>query len=274
MRKVNRGDIPTPTKLANLHSNNQELLNEVELIRNNNGKAKGNIYGDVTVKNSLISLYKNICFLCQIDVTAGFDVEHFLPWSKYHPERAYDWNNLHQSCKQCNNRKKRKIYKILDSEETKKVNDIILLDPSIDDVEQLITFDPDTCKAISNTNTDNKSNLTAIFLNDLECLSLRKDHYIKLTKLLMSQEWFDTFCQLKSDFKDYSNIILDFTNEVDSEVGTLCYRLVFGYFSINKEYNVFMQRIFFDNTQIDIALINKYAAEYCQHHGKPFPIIG
>ena len=273
MRSVSRGNIAIPTKLAVLNTNVTALAVEIDLIRNNNKKAKGNIYGDQTVKNGLISLYKNICFLCQVDVSTGYDIEHFLPWSKFHPERAYDWNNLHQSCKPCNNRKKKNIYKDLDPSDPKKVNDIKLLNPTIDSVETLITFDPDSCEAKSNTVSDNKADLTAIFLNEADCLGLRKDQWIKVNKLLISDEWLNTFCLLKSSFRNYSNITLDFTQNDDSKVGSLCYRLVYGYLCINKEYNIFIQRIFFENTNIEIRLITKYAREYCQYHTKPFPVM-
>ena len=270
MRTINRNVIPTPTKLSRLHADPQELQNELNLISNDNKKAKGHIYGDQSVKNALVSIYKNVCFLCQSDISSGYDIEHFLPWSKYHPERAYDWNNLHQSCKACNNRKKKKIYKELDQNEKSKVNDILLLDPSSDNVESLITFDPDTCDAIS-LNADNKSNLTAIFLNEADCIGLRKDHWIRLNKLLISNEWLEVYFLIKKDYSDYSNTVLDFTKVIDAKVGAFCYRISVGYLSINKEYNIFTSRIFYENTGIDIELIKKYSSEHCSHHNIPLP---
>ncbi|MCF5760053.1 HNH endonuclease [Aeromonas veronii] len=267
MRKIDRSAVAAPTKLTQLYANQQNLQDELELIRSGNTKAKSNIYGDLTVKNALVGIYKNVCFLCQVDVSSGYDIEHFLPWSVHYPERAYDWNNLHQSCKPCNNRKKRKEYKVLNDG---KVDDIRLLDPSSDNVEVEITFDADNCCAVDLAGND-KSNMTTIFLNDPECLGLRKEHWIRLNKMLISDEWLQVFYLIKTDYKNYLTISLDFTNDIDKKIGDFCYRIAVGYLSLNKAYNVFTSRIFYDNTGIELALIKKYCNEHCGHHHLPVP---
>lgn len=273
MRTVDRTSVPIPEKISNFHQNAHDAQAQIDLIRNSNKKASTAIYGDRTVKSSLVALYKNICFLCQKDVSARYDIEHFLPWSKYYPERAYDWSNLHQSCKTCNDKKRKILYKQVDPNIKSKVDDILLLNPSVDPVERLLSFDADSSEVLSNSVGNIKVNKTADFLNEFDLLGARKDHLNKLNKLLMSIEWLTTFTTLRSNYLDYSNITLDFSNVEQDKIGDLCYRIAMGYLSVNKEYNIFIKRVLRINTGLSIPLIKKYMSEYCQFHGHPEPIL-
>lgn len=107
MRNVDRNTVPFPTTLQRLHEDQVNYQDELNYIRAG-GNAKGSIYGGDDVKDSLRTLYICKCYLCGKDVSSYFEIEHFLPWHENYPERAYDWSNLHLSCKACNTRKRKK----------------------------------------------------------------------------------------------------------------------------------------------------------------------
>jgi uncharacterized protein (TIGR02646 family) len=121
------------------------------------------IYGDITVKQALISDQFEKCCFCEAifsDNSYG-DVEHFRPKKAYKKRRAsgltypgyywlaYDWTNLMFSCEKCNRSFKGNLFP-LDDETTRKpyhdhanllVNeDRLLIDPNIEDPSLFMTF--------------------------------------------------------------------------------------------------------------------------------------
>ncbi|MEX3071499.1 HNH endonuclease [Vibrio alginolyticus] len=270
MRKIDRNTVQVPHKLAQLYTDVQTFQAAKNAIAQGRDIRKG-LYRHRSVEIALEGLYKNVCFLCQKEIIGDYDIEHFLPWSNLYPERAYDWNNLHQSCKACNQRKKRKEYKDLDSTDDSKVVDILLLDPSVNDVEDLITFDPDTCEVLPTDVTNLKANQTSQFLNDLACKHARMTHLKKLTNVLISEQWFNTFSLLKGGYSNFQNRVLDFNDERDSKVGQLCYNIVSGYLAVNKAYNMFVLRTFQQNTGITVRSVVAYARQHCDYNAIRLP---
>lgn len=82
------------------------------------------IYGDNSVKVSLISLQKKCCCFCESRIThiSSGDVEHFRPKQGYLQDNndlfhkpgyfwlAYDWSNLLFACERCNRRYKQNLF--------------------------------------------------------------------------------------------------------------------------------------------------------------------
>lgn len=272
MRNIDRNTVPVPTKLSQLYTDGQKFQEAKDAIGQGKDIRKG-LYRHRSVEVALEGLYKNVCFLCQKEIISDYDIEHFLPWSKFYPERAYDWNNLHQSCKACNQRKKRKEYKELNNADESKVVDILLLDPSVNDVENLITFDPDTCEALPTDVSVLKANQTSQFLNEIACIHARMSHLKKLTKVLISEEWFGTFSLLKGAYSNFQHRVLDFNDDQDSKVGQLCYNIVSGYLAVNKAYNMFVLRTFQQNTGITVRSVVAYARQHCDYNAIRLPAV-
>lgn len=265
MINVDRTQIAIPRKISDLIANQSELRNEIDEVRRT-GKIKKGIYRDNTVETALITLYQNVCFLCQKKLDSGYDVEHFLPWHPNYPERAYDWNNLHQSCKRCNSKKRKVIYKV--QNKSGGVADILLLDPSDPnvDVEQLIFFCPKTNKAVATVGGDTKVAKTVEFLNEADILSERQAHWISLTNLVLDDRWLPTYSLLKQEYRDYQNITLNLANPTDRDIGDLCYRLLSGYLLKSSDYNRYIKTLFIQKFNIQIELIRQYANCYAAHN--------
>lgn len=265
MINIDRAQIAVPKKIADLIATPNALQAEIDEVRRT-GKIKKGIYRDNTVETALITLYQNVCFLCQKKLVDDYDVEHFLPWHSNYPERAYDWNNLHQSCRRCNSKKRKVIYK--EKNNAGGVVDILLLDPSDPnvDVEQLIYFCPKTNKAIANCPGNTKVSKTAEFLNETDILSERQAHWISLTNLILNDRWLYTYSLLKQEYSDYQNVTLNLANVTDMNIGDFCYRLLSGYLLSSSDYSRYIKTLFVQKFNIPIALIRKYANCYAAYN--------
>lgn len=170
MRTVNRALVPFPAVLANA----AQIAAAVETYRGAGakGKANGAIYAHDEVRQSLFLLYHNKCFLCEALTKKAGDqvVEHFLPHSWKAPERAYDWSNLNNACKRCNDLKRRKEFQKIAP--NKDVLATLLLNPSsppaASSIENIISFDHVEMEAIVSEEFqfDNLANNTRKLLND------------------------------------------------------------------------------------------------------------
>jgi uncharacterized protein (TIGR02646 family) len=273
VRQVDRKTVPVPQKLTEIYANQVKFDEAKQAISNGTDIRKG-LYRHASVELAIESLYKNICFLCQKGVRGNYDVEHLLPWSKYYADRAYNWNNLHQSCKECNQRKKRQDYKELDPQNKSKVTDILLLDPTTDEVEKLITFDPFSSEA-SVTKLGigfPKANTTAHFLNSNAYILAREEHWKAISKILLDEEWLDAYIVLRRAYKNFHQVTLDNTDDTDIKVGSLCYRIAAGYLGITKPYNMYVLRVISENTGgITPYAIKHFAQQHCERTGATLP---
>ncbi|MGL6261665.1 HNH endonuclease [Vibrio sp. WXL210] len=274
MRYINRNSIQVPQKLATLYANQAEFNSAKQAIANGTDIKKG-LYRHESVELAIETLYKDICFLCQKGVKGNYDVEHLLPWSKHFPERAYDWENLHQSCKECNQKKKRHKYKKFDVTDNKKVIDILLLDPTREQVDQLITFDPFTSESVVTTRGDDvpKAHTTVHFLNSPDYVLARKAHWDAIRDVFTSEEWFEVYSKLRSDYRNYNAINLDFTDALDTKVGSLCYRIAIGFLGINRPYNMFVARVMNENIKVNPHAIKHFAQQHCENVGSLLPTL-
>ena len=274
MRYINRNSIQVPQKLATLYANQAVFNSAKQAIANGTDIRKG-LYRHESVELAIEALYKDVCFLCQKSVKGDYDVEHLLPWSKHFPERAYDWENLHQSCKECNQKKKRHVYKELDATDNKKVIDILLLDPTRAQVDQLITFDPFTSESVVTTrgNTEPKAHTTTHFLNSSDYVLARKAHWDAIRDIFTSEEWFDAYRKLRSDYRNHNVINLNFADELDSKVGSLCYRVATGFLGINRPYNMFVARVMNENIKVNPHGIKQFAEQHCAYSGSLLPAL-
>jgi uncharacterized protein (TIGR02646 family) len=98
-------------------------------------KFDNSLYGDVTVKDTLINLQKDKCCFCERKVSAGEPghIEHFRPKGGYKKDDktrlvvpgyyrlAYDFENLFFSCNRCNTSYKKNYFPLAD--ETQRATD-------------------------------------------------------------------------------------------------------------------------------------------------------
>ena len=108
VRQVDRTTVAVPPRLQD------NLTEAMERVRQGQRPDTG-IYRHNDVVVRLKRLYLEKCFLCERELRTDGEVEHFLPWHQNFPERAYDWANLHWSCKDCNQRKRYKPYRVPDA---------------------------------------------------------------------------------------------------------------------------------------------------------------
>ncbi|OQX26073.1 MAG: hypothetical protein BWK80_12285 [Desulfobacteraceae bacterium IS3] len=163
MRQVDRSSVGVPPSL------DRDLSAEISKIREG-GEASSKIYRHNDVLSRLRELYLDKCFLCEIFVGNKGVVEHFLPWHKNFPARAYQWENLNLSCKDCNDRKRKSPYRI-PANPHQAATRTDLIDPSNPPfgckVDELIQFNKHR-EAVSGERESLKSEVinTIKFLND------------------------------------------------------------------------------------------------------------
>lgn len=87
-----------------------------------------------TTRDALVEMYNRKCCFCEHN-TSGHAIEHFVPKS-INPQRLFDYNNLHLICAECNSYKGNKV-----------IDNVV--DPSIEDPGQHITFQAQKIKSIS-----------------------------------------------------------------------------------------------------------------------------
>jgi len=268
MRNVDRNTVPFPTNLQRLQEEPEDYQTELNYIRAG-GDAKGSIYGSEDVKDALRTLYICKCYLCGKDVSSYFEIEHFLPWHENYPERAYDWNNLHLSCKACNTRKRKKKYKIMSS--TGGVQSINLLCPTVDDVNSKISYDNSTSEAINLNSGNYISQLTADFLNEPNCKSDRISHLHTLQETLLSREWYPSYHILRTiNIQDMDTI--DFTNEDYDLAGNLSYRITSSYLCQNAPFYTFIHAVLEDTFHLKKPIIYDFCRRWCRLNERPSPI--
>ncbi|HHQ4471360.1 MULTISPECIES: HNH endonuclease [Aeromonas] len=268
MRKVNRGAFPVPSNLSTLYADVPRLNREHQDISTGLvKKAKGNIYAHDNVKLTLQNLYRDKCYICEKNIKNTYQIEHYLPYSIHFPERAYDWDNLHLSCDKCNKKKIKNQYKLKDINDEKKVLDILILNPCVDNVEQLITFDEITCKAVDNGHENIKSKMTEVFLNEPEYLSERQSHISGLIDLILSDEWQTSYNILRHQYVNHPQLNLDYQVPQDNKIGDLCHRILKGYLSINSPYYTFTRTVFYRRVRLNIAAVKKFGNEWCVFMG-------
>lgn len=177
MRQVSRG--PKPSILTT-------DLSDAHLKIRAGGDADGSIYRHEDIVLSLRRLYLDKCFLCECKIEGNRgQVEHFLPWHRDYPERAYEWDNLHWSCSDCNQRKRRKPYRHPSSPKEAAIRTALLnpcAPPHEYVVNDLLGFDPyDRMAVLKEIPSDSakKENLynTVSFLNDAIPLSQRQRRF-------------------------------------------------------------------------------------------------
>ncbi|MFA0133921.1 HNH endonuclease [Vibrio splendidus] len=289
MRKVNRNIAGEPFALTNLHANRERYDNLILKIKmGGSTKVDNGVYGDETVKSALRRIYANLCFLCQKDIRARHVVEHFRPYNNFHPERAYDWNNLHLSCDKCNGEKIKDQYKKIDNSvmeeqyaevglsagtRTKKIDDILLLDPTCDDVERLITFDFQTNEAVTTDEFHENALLTAQLLNQHGLPNQRSEMYMSLSQFCSNPEYFESWIRLKRIGPEFLNELLVATNSSDIKLADFCYRLALSYFSINKPFNMYMKSVFNASTHVSTRAIKHFARQHCAFEGIALPAL-
>ncbi|MFT6333762.1 MAG: hypothetical protein ACI86M_000856 [Saprospiraceae bacterium] len=64
-------------------------------------------------KESLLRIFHDKCYLCEIKNSVSFEIEHFKPRSLF-PELEYDWANLLLVCHHCNTIKNYTLDRISD----------------------------------------------------------------------------------------------------------------------------------------------------------------
>jgi len=185
MRQVDRSSVKNPACLA------RDLSGEIVKIREG-GKARTDIYRHDDVVRKLRLLYLDKCFLCEKFVGEKGEVEHFLPWHKEFPERAYDWENLNLSCKGCNRRKRKKPYRV-PANSNQAATKTVLIDPSDPpfgcDVEELIGFDKhrEAVSAGKESDTD-EVQCTLKFLNDAIPLKNRNRRWDEFVEIVFQSD--------------------------------------------------------------------------------------
>lgn len=185
MRQVDRSSVGVPPSLE------RDLSAEISKIRDGK-KARADIYRSDDVLSRLRTLYLHKCFLCEVVVEDKGVVEHFLPWHKDVPERAYQWENLNLSCDDCNNRKRKSPYRV-PSDPRQAATRTDLIDPSNPPfgckVEELIQFNKD-CEAVSGGKESTKTevNNTINFLNDPIPLRYRSRHWNELMRVVFESD--------------------------------------------------------------------------------------
>jgi len=110
VRNVTRVAKPT-TLTRNAKRWKQELLAEIASAEAGNRKLKTapfNRYNKPEVKDALDKMYHNLCCYCEgaVGDVAKPHIEHRKPKAaRRFPELAFDWENLHLACPNCNSAK-------------------------------------------------------------------------------------------------------------------------------------------------------------------------
>ncbi len=161
------------------------------------------IYAHASVKSALISAQNGKCCFCEskiIHIAYG-DVEHFRPKAGYRQKAsddlgrpgyywlAYEWKNLFFSCQLCNQRFKRNLFPIADSDLRARSHkgdldreEPLFIDPAADDPEEFISFREEIPYSI-NDNPKGKATIEMLGLDRNELNEIRRDSYEMLKAL-------------------------------------------------------------------------------------------
>ena len=171
-------------------------------------KFASDIYGDATVKQTLIDAQHGKCAFCERKTGADGDVEHFRPKAACRQAKnapllrpgyywlAYDWDNLLLSCSACNQRHKGSLFPLTEpvKRAASHVADIaretpLFLHPAQQDPEQFISFRKEIPFAI-NGSPIGKATIEALGLNRELLNEARRDrlnHLIALRRIVQEE---------------------------------------------------------------------------------------
>lgn len=168
-----------------------------------NWAANSEIYGHVTVKESLIKSQHGKCCYCESKVThvCYGDVEHYRPKAGYRETEfgplitpgyfwlAYDWENLLFSCEICNRRYKKNLFplEIVANRVRTPLSDIssetpLLIDPGKENPETYISYRGDTPFAV-NGNSRGEATITMVGLRN-ETLRSRRASILSTLRIM------------------------------------------------------------------------------------------
>ncbi len=161
------------------------------------------IYGDKSVKETLIKAQHDKCFLCESKITHidYGDVEHFRPKKAFRQSDddnlnypgyywlAYDWENLFLACKLCNQRHKGNLFPLENPAERAnshlldlKTEKPLFINPSEENPEEFISFRVDEINGVVpfavNDNPKGNSTIKGTGLDRLK-LSDRRMSFLK-----------------------------------------------------------------------------------------------
>lgn len=193
MRTVDRNKVARPAVLDPVATASEVLAYSTA---GNAQAVKSSIYGHQTVVTALKQLYLSKCSLCEADAKKDGEVEHFLPHHPQRATRAYDWTNLHWTCKKCNQRKRKDEFKEY-CPGTKIVERTLLIDPTNPGgtpVEGMLSFDASLrARSTPIFQADQLAAKSVDFLNDSIPLQDRSATAHKMKDLLIDfgcvKEW-------------------------------------------------------------------------------------
>lgn len=197
----------------------------------------------------------------------------FLPW-KGVPERAYQWENLNLSCKDCNDRKKGKPYRVPTNPRQASTR-TDLIDPSNPPfgcrIEELIQFDKHR-EAVSGEKESLKSEVinTIKFLNDPMPLCYRNRRWDEFTEVV-----FQSDCKTKWwDFRDMREINpADWDDTVFSdrmsaiERGDAIYEM---FLTERSPFYTCMKYVVFQMLRLSVNDFRRMSEAYRKYKGLPF----
>jgi uncharacterized protein (TIGR02646 family) len=250
MLKVDRSSVPTPVNLENLTEEQKSHLIDYNKISHN-------VYGHNNVKSALKKLYGDKCYICECKVGDSYDVEHFLP-KKHFLHLAYTWSNLHKACTQCNLAKESNPFLVKDITDSKKVIDILLLDPSAIsyNIYDYISSDINGKVILKSIGTDpsikEKAQVTAEYLNG----------ELKKSKNTPFQHAINVFLERKDRILSFERTLVTFSPEVKENAIKINSTLT----SYCAQQNDSLKQLDIETynflTNIEMLYLNK-DAEYC-----------
>ena len=105
MRNVVRLEKPAPLT-NNAAKWTEELMHQISEKGNFSlvDKKYKKKYSHKDVREQLLKMYNGCCCYCERHVGSSGHIEHLMPMAIYH-DKAFDWNNLHIACADCNSAK-------------------------------------------------------------------------------------------------------------------------------------------------------------------------
>lgn len=189
MRRVLRKDLATKT-LAYLEAQSKRVQEAKDpsgevAVRWKRARSTKS-FQPVRDELSRMSHGRDRCMYCEDSL--GTDIEHFYPKASF-PERAFVWDNYLLACRHCNSNQKRDAFP-LDA-----AGQPLLIDPSVDEPRDHLTFSPSTGEFRAKTEKG-KASVEVFGLNDTargpRLADGRRDAVLGLKALLLE---FD--CALK-----------------------------------------------------------------------------
>ncbi|MBP1615628.1 MAG: hypothetical protein H6Q14_404 [Bacteroidetes bacterium] len=218
MKYIDKSSVPVPAVLttkgvAEKNKNISEYRANIGVYTshtvsaNSNGVAssfdiKNAIYGDTTVKDSLINLQKKCCCFCESRIThiSSGDVEHFRPKQGYSQDSndlfhkpgyfwlSYDWSNLLFACERCNRRYKKNFFPLKNTRNRCNPNinfdvsaeEPLFIDPSQVDPTVHLSFKK---TSITHKTAEGATTISELGLNRPDLLEMRLDSFSAIDSL-------------------------------------------------------------------------------------------